>query len=414
MPLTESSQPNFSAESMIEGNPKWENAIKRNISLEKRPGEIRSEFWRDYCRILHSLGYRRLKHKTQVFFGPENDHICTRIEHVNHVESASYTIANFLGLNTELTKAISIGHDIGHAPFGHLGEEIIKEISINEIHDDFWHEKNGLRFVDKIELLPNSEGKYKHLGLTYAVRDGIISHCGEINQNALKPRDEAIDLLEYTEKNQFSPYTWEGCVVKLSDKIAYLGRDIEDAKLLKIICEKDIKPILDLAKRTFAPEIKTINTTSLMHYFIIDLCKNSSIDAGLRLSDSAFGLMKAVMNFNYEKIYKHPRLNYYKLFAKDIISSIYTLLVSGYDDFNTRKMLKKMNSDYPIIIGDFIDWIDKYWDLSDEETEKTIYPKDVYNICFGKIEYQRAVIDYISGMTDEYAKKMYQSLCTFK
>ena len=100
-----------------ENNSKWENIIKRKEELYNRNNDIRSDFERDYTRIIHSQAYRRMKHKTQVFFSPQNDHICTRIEHVTHVESISYTIANYLGLNTELTKAIATGHDIGHTPF---------------------------------------------------------------------------------------------------------------------------------------------------------------------------------------------------------------------------------------------------------------------------------------------------------
>ena len=104
---------------------------------------MRSEFERDYTRIIHSTAYRRLKHKTQVFFSPENDHICTRIEHVTHVESISYTIAKNLGLNTELTKAIAVAHDVGHSPFGHEGEKILSEISNKDLGISFWHEKMG-------------------------------------------------------------------------------------------------------------------------------------------------------------------------------------------------------------------------------------------------------------------------------
>ena len=104
-------------------NPNWEKATKRETPLYPRNNDIRNDFERDYTRIIHSNAYRRLKHKTQVFFSPENDHICTRIEHVTHVESISYTIAKYLGLNTELTKAISVAHDIGHSPFGHEGEK---------------------------------------------------------------------------------------------------------------------------------------------------------------------------------------------------------------------------------------------------------------------------------------------------
>ena len=110
-------------------NPKWAEMIKRRDEIYSKGNDIRTEFERDYTRILHSLAYRRLKHKTQVFFNTNNDHICTRIEHVNHVESVSYTIARYLGLNVELTRAISTAHDLGHAPFGHEGENIIKEIS---------------------------------------------------------------------------------------------------------------------------------------------------------------------------------------------------------------------------------------------------------------------------------------------
>ena len=109
-------------------NENWDKFIKREKDLYNRKDEIRSEFARDHTRILHSLVYRRLKHKTQVFFNIENDHICTRMEHVSHVESVSSTIASYLGLNVELTKAIATGHDLGHAPFGHQGEDIIKEL----------------------------------------------------------------------------------------------------------------------------------------------------------------------------------------------------------------------------------------------------------------------------------------------
>ena len=108
-----------------ESNPKWENSIKRQSSLYNRGNGIRSEFERDYTRILHCEAYRRLKHKTQVFFATSNDHVCTRMEHVTHVASVASTIAKHLGLNQELTQAIAIGHDIGHAPFGHTGEDIL-------------------------------------------------------------------------------------------------------------------------------------------------------------------------------------------------------------------------------------------------------------------------------------------------
>ena len=122
-----------------EENPKWENMISREKPLYKRDDDLRSEFERDYTRIIHSNSYRRMKHKTQVIFSPENDHICTRVEHVTHVESISYTIAKYFGLNLELTKTIATAHDLGHSPFGHAGEKILSNIlekDVEEIKSD--------------------------------------------------------------------------------------------------------------------------------------------------------------------------------------------------------------------------------------------------------------------------------------
>jgi len=271
----------------IEGNEKWNNSIKRERSLYSRNNDLRSEFERDYTRIIHSQAYRRLKHKTQVFFSPENDHICTRIEHVVLVESISYTIAKYLGLNTELTKAIATAHDLGHSPFGHQGERILSEISKRDIGETFWHEKNGLELVDKIELLENPNGNLQNLDLTYAVRDGIISHCGEIDENKLKPRDEYIDLYDYTSPNQFAPYTWEGCVVKIADKISYLGRDIIDGVTLGILDEQldELYSLLNVSRD------KKINNTTIIHDLIYDLCLNSSVENGLCFSEDMFNVI---------------------------------------------------------------------------------------------------------------------------
>lgn len=219
----------FSRCAAREANPGWEKLISRQIELYSRKDDVRSPFARDYTRILHSMAYRRLKHKTQVFFNIDNDHICTRMEHVSHVDSVSSTIAKALGLNEELTRAISIGHDLGHAPFGHQGEQVIRQLSEKYLHHGFWHEENGLRFVDKIELLEDNYKVSKNLDLTYAVRDGIISHCGEVDQNGIFPRGLTIPIEDFDSPGKYQAVTWEGCVVKMADKIAYVGRDIEDA-----------------------------------------------------------------------------------------------------------------------------------------------------------------------------------------
>ena len=218
-------------------NSKWNNIVSRITPLYSRANDVRSEFERDFNRIIHSNAYKRLKHKTQVFFSPQNDHICTRIEHVNLVESISYTLAHYLGLNEELTRAIAVSHDLGHAPFGHKGEKVLNEICKRDLNTSFWHEKNGLYFVDNIELLEDYEGYKQNLNLTYGVRDGIVSHCGEINENSVFPRNDFIDLSHYEYPNQFAPYTWEACVVKIADKISYIGRDIEDAITLGLLDE---------------------------------------------------------------------------------------------------------------------------------------------------------------------------------
>ena len=286
----------------FQGHQKWLQMVKRAGQLEKREPDIRSDFARDYTRILHSTAYRRLKHKTQVFYTTQNDHICTRIEHVNHVESVSYTIASYFGLNTELTKAIAAGHDLGHTPFGHLGETIMRRLFEQELSESFWHERNGLHFVDDIELLENEEGAKTNLCLTYAVRDGIISHCGEVDESGIKPREEAINLDHYQKRNAYPPYTWEGCIVKISDRIAYLGRDIEDALTLNILNKSQLEELEDIINKDRIlpnPSYDNINNTMIMHNLIIDLCKHSNPEDGINLSPPYFNFINEVKKFNY-------------------------------------------------------------------------------------------------------------------
>jgi dGTPase len=321
----------------IEKNFNLDQLVQRESELYSRDDDIRSDFCRDYTRILHCLAYRRLKHKTQVFFNTSNDHICTRMEHVAHVESVSFTIAKYLGLNTELTKAIAAGHDLGHAPFGHQGENVLKEIAKENLQNDFWHEKNGLRFVDKIELLEDNNRNFKNLNLTYAVRDGIVSHCGEIDQHTIFPRKEYFDLNEYKTAAEYQPYTWEGCIVKIADKIAYIGRDIEDAVRLKLIRKNDL---YKLARIAMKHKYFTLNTTTIMHNLIIDLCSNSSPDLGLRFSDENFDLLKEIKTFNTDYIYTNPRLDAFKNYSELIIREIFNALLDSYSDQNTLNEIK--------------------------------------------------------------------------
>lgn len=374
-------------------NPNWNNIIKRQNSLYKRDNEIRSEFERDYTRIINSKAYRRLKHKTQVFFSPENDHICTRIEHVTLVESISYTIAKYFGLNTELTKAIATAHDIGHSPFGHQGEKIISELSKDFIQKPFWHEKNGLEFVDKVELLETPEGKIQPLDLTYGVRDGIISHCGEINENGLKPRTEYIDLYEYEHPNQYAPYTWEGCVVKIADKLSYLGRDIEDAITLGIL-DKKLKELHEVLK--LDKDVK-INNTVILNMFIKDLCENSSLENGLCFSDEKFEMLNNLKEFNYKNIYLSEKtlgsVDYFEL----VLNKLFWFLSRmNFRDDDMKKIC-------PVLADDFNKWLKEFFSLD-------INHRD---IIISDNEFLQAVIYYIAGMTDNFAIEMYNKIISF-
>lgn len=386
-------------------NPKWKNMIQREKELYSRGNDIRSEFERDYTRVIHSNAYRRLKHKTQVFFSPENDHICTRIEHVTHVESISYTIAKYLGLNVELTKAIATAHDLGHSPFGHQGEKVLSEISKRDLGKSFWHERNGLEFVDKIELLEDNLKNKQNLNLTYSVRDGIISHCGEIDENKLKPRDEYINLNNYTRPNEYAPYTWEGCVVKIADKISYLGRDIEDAITLGILDEHldDLYQILNHGKD------EIINNTVIINNLVYDLCNNSSPEKGLCFSDEIFKLINEIKKFNYKYIYLSERLKPSTKYFELVINQIYDTLKSLYDSNNILENIQRKKAFYPELLTEFEKWLSCYWDLPRDSKLKN---EVMFNIQNEK-DYLQAIIYFIAGMTDNFAIDMYNKIVGF-
>ena len=395
----------FKSVKMDENNPKWKNAIKREKELYSRNNDIRSEFERDYTRIIHSTAYRRLKHKTQVFFSPKNDHICTRIEHVTHVESISQTIAKYLGLNTELTKAIATGHDIGHSPFGHQGETVLSEISKREIGETFWHERNGVILADQIELLEDDMKNKQNLDLCYAVRDGIISHCGEVDENNLKPREDNIDLYLYKKPGEYAPYTWEGCVVKISDKIAYLGRDIEDAITLGIL-DEHLEELYKILGDT--SDIK-INNTVIINYLISDLCENSSPEKGLCFSEKGFEIMNKIKKFNIKNIYCSERLKQSHKYFEIIINCIYETLQKCYDGNNTKNQIENMKKIFPDVITDFESWLEMYWNLERNEIQKN----DVIFDINKKQDFKKAIILYISGMTDNFAIDTYNKIISF-
>ena len=391
-----------------ESNPNWNNIISRCTPLYKRDNDIRTEFGRDYTRIIHCNAYRRLKHKTQVFFSPDNDHICTRIEHVTHVESISYTIATYLGLNTELTKAIAVSHDIGHSPFGHVGERILSSLSGKDVGTTFWHEKNGLDFVDYIELLEDDNKYKKNLNLTYGVRDGIISHCGEVSENGLKPRTEYINLSDYKYPNQFAPYTWEACVVKLSDKISYIGRDIEDAITLGIL-DNHLDELYKLLDSKYTKD--KINNTIIINYLITDLCENSSPEKGLCFSQDAFNLINKINEFNYKYIYNCQRIQPSNRYFNIVLTEIYSLLKSTFEQDHTLENVENLNKFYPKLYKNFLSFLNHYFDLGNRENLK-LKNQIVFNLNNEK-EFYKAIIYFISGMTDNFAIEIYNEIIGF-
>lgn len=424
----------FIKERTDSNSPKWEQAIKREIKLYGRNNDIRSDFERDYTRILHSQSFRRLKHKTQVFFAPHNDHICTRMEHVTHVESVATTIAKYLGLNTELASAIALGHDVGHAPFGHHGEDCLNKLLEQKdganAPKKFWHERNSLFFTDFIDTLADPNGVEQLLNLTYGVRDGLICHCGEIDQQAIKPRNDAIDLYSIKRPGIIQPYTWEGCVVKIADKIAYLGRDLEDARAYHILDMSSYRQLREIVGATLGFERKgahalrsgkAVNTTTLINDLIVDLCEQSSPEKGLCFSEEYFNFILELKKFNFANIYNHWRLKEFAIYAENVIKTIFRTLKRTWLYAENGRVAQALRF-YPKLCQTFEDWLIKYTEYKpfiaerhsfvDKKTILKYNTKPVFDIN-DEASYTKCIIEYISGMTDQYAIQIYEEIITF-
>jgi dGTPase len=257
--------------------------------------------------------------------------------------------------------------------------------------------------------LEDDNSCYRNLDLTYAVRDGIISHCGELDVNAVKPRDVAIDLSLFKSPGDYQPYTWEGCVVKVSDKIAYIGRDIEDAVRLDFIDESDIPELNGISEKY---NLKAVNTTNIIHRLIIDLCKNSSPDNGLVLSAENVGMLDDIKKYNYKYIYKSKKFDNFKKYSELVLKAIFNKLTEAYDESNTMLKLEKLKKPYPELINDFSSWIEKYCDTVIKSPDN-LQNKKIYGALETEKQYIRAIIDYISGMTDQYAVKIFNELIRF-
>ncbi|MCR4578881.1 MAG: dNTP triphosphohydrolase [Treponema sp.] len=415
-------------------HPKWKQANTREIPLYGRNNDIRTEFERDYTRILHCQAYRRLKHKTQVFFAPHNDHICTRMEHVMHVSSVASTIAKFMGLNESLASAIAMGHDIGHAPFGHHGEDCLnKLLEQKEGHNapkKFWHERNSLFFADFIETLQDPNGVEQPLNLTYAVRDGLICHCGEIDQQGIRPREEAIDLYSMKRPGFIQPYTWEGCVVKVADKIAYLGRDIEDARAYHILDMTSYRQLREIVGSTLGFEKKgahalrsgkAVNTTVLINDLIVDLCQQSSPEKGLCFSDEYFRFILELKKFNFAHIYNHWRLKEFAIYAENVIGTIFRTLQRTKPYAESGRLAHALRT-YPTLFSTFEDWLVRYTayqpfipekhNFVDKKNILKYNTRPVFDL-HDEESYTKCIIEYISGMTDQFAIRVYEEIISF-
>ncbi|WP_339137785.1 MAG: dNTP triphosphohydrolase [Candidatus Electrothrix sp. GW3-4] len=308
---------------------------------ESRQG-YRQPFAKDADRILHAKAYTRYIDKTQVFSLIDNDHITHRVLHVQLVSRIARTAGRFLGLNEDLVEAIALGHDIGHPPFGHEGEHILDRLCQAHGLPGFRHNIQSVQFLDRIEKQGTG------WNLTLQVLDGILCHDGEANLIRLVParqREKSFSHFDHlVQKDAFVqrlvPMTLEGCLVRLADTIAYIGRDIEDAIELNLITRQDLPAacgkILGRSNGTIVHNLVSDLITNSAHLRQSDIDINSSSDY-IGFSENIGTALLELKEFNYERIYRNP------LFKPDFkrIHSCYEQLFSYYLDQLMRESLSK-------------------------------------------------------------------------
>ncbi len=337
----------------------------------ERKSDIRSSYYRDTTAIIHSSPFRRLKHKTQVFFAPSNDHICTRIEHSLHVASIASTLSRGLGLDHELAWAIGMGHDLGHAPFGHVGETILGELREKRGMSRFEHELNSLRVVQY--LADNGKG----LNLTYAVRDGIVSHNGETFLQSIVPTHEEKDFSKITTRKGIVPATWEGAVVRISDQVAYLGRDFEDACRLNIVNTEMMPPI--------AAERLGNTNSSIIDTLVHDLLTHTTPEKGISLSNGVYEAVLEMKKFNYENIYHSPILKGYHRYFHRLLSLIVTYLSDIFSEYELD--YTRYQEEKNMLAAGFSNYV--------HDTSESYLKREG--------NYENLIFDYVAGMSDTFA-----------
>lgn len=342
--------------------------------LEQHEG-YRQQFALDADRILHSRAYTRYIDKTQVFCLVANDHITHRVLHVQLVSRVARTISRFLHLNEDLIEAIALGHDIGHPPFGHDGEKFLSQLCKDHDLPPFQHNIQSVRFLDQLER------KGRGWNLTLQTLDGILCHDGEVHSQTLAPLgdltfhhfDQKITKKELDPEYALVPATLEGCVVRLADTIAYIGRDIEDAIVLGLISRNDIpQKCRDILGDT---------NGTIVYSLVTDLINNSRVPAPdqaisanppfIGFSPEVSETLRELKHFNYERIYLAPSTK------KDypLIGECYRSLFLHY--------LRHLN-DNPVNTQLQVDLM-----------------TDVDN-CYDKEQPAAMVRDFIAGMTDDY------------
>ncbi|MFW9970776.1 MAG: deoxyguanosinetriphosphate triphosphohydrolase family protein [Candidatus Odinarchaeota archaeon] len=358
--------------------------------------EIRPPFFRDVDRIVHSKAYARYIDKSQVFFDINNANITHRSLHVHIVSRIARQIGRVLRLNTDLIEAIALGHDVGHAPFGHLGEDILNEISKSYNIGTFSHNAQGVRWLSYLEKR-DPEKPANGLNLTLQVLDGILCHDGEVNEKKLKPvkrngkswEDHFKEYQDCFNENIIKriPMTYEAITTRFSDTISYIGRDIEDAILLKLISRNEIP---DHCKKVLGDtNAKIIDT------LITDLLNFSLDNDVIGYSDEIFDALKELKTFNYNKIYVRRDLIKKNSVDQTFIDKLKEKFLLIFE--KSLMDLEQDNYDAPIF-RDHIEYID---DKNYNTYFKTLKKSNQLTII---------VRDYIAGMSDKYFNDIYETL----
>ena len=332
---------------------------------EEEKIDIRPNYYHDIDRIIYSLSFLRYQNKTQVFAFPGNDHISHRMIHVQFVSKIARTIGRSLNLNEDLIEAIALGHDIGHTPLGHVGEAMLNKISRRELGEYFAHNVQSVRNLMLIEN--HGEG----LNLSIQVLDGIFCHNGEILEPIYKPMDktkeEFLDMFNSSYKDlsstkKYSAMTLEGCVVRISDIIAYVGRDIEDAIRLNKIKKSDLpKNITDVLGTT---------NKEIINNVVLDIIQESMNKPYIKLSDKVYKALLDLKKFNTENIYmKSMSLKDYAYYENGM-KKLYKKYLKDIEDNNKDSVINKT--------------------FLSEQNDKYL----------NNTSDKRKVIDFIAGMTD--------------